>query len=75
MIREVYARTPASKFIVAKKVPPRPLQKGEPTDTASVGGHEKAQVREEVYMLVGRKDASLTDAERELDRAVSRALS
>lgn len=62
-IREVYARTPASKFIVAKKVLPKARQQG--ADGQRICGHEKEQAHEEVYMLVGRKDASLTDAERE----------
>lgn len=40
-ISEVYARTPASRFVAAKR-----------------------SGKEELYMLVGRKDASLVDADR-----------
>lgn len=42
----MYARTSASRFVVAKRFNPE-VEEGE----------------KELYMLVGRKDASLTDAE------------
>lgn len=57
-IREVYGRTPASKFIIAKKVLPK-------IGRSTLADTPESSKREEVYMLVGRKDASLTDAERE----------
>ncbi len=57
-ISEIYARTPASKFVVAKRT--------RTTSSPNAPGDEaKARNGGELYMLVGRKDASLTDAERE----------
>lgn len=56
-ISEIYARTP-SKFVVAKRT--------RTTSSPNAPGDEaKARNGGELYMLVGRKDASLTDAERE----------
>jgi hypothetical protein len=51
-INELYARTASSQFVVAKRI------RAEENGTAS----------NELYLLVGRKDASLTDAEREFWR-------
>ena len=54
-VNEVFARTPESRFIIAKRagVSLRPNDTGLQSED---GG--------ELYMLVGKKDASLTDAER-----------
>lgn len=55
MINEVYAKTPAAKFIVSKRL------KDETTRSSAKIGKE-----EQVHLVIGRKDANLTDAERKL---------
>jgi hypothetical protein len=52
-LKEVYARTPNSKFIAAKRM--RTTSTGD-----NVGEDGKSA---ELYMSVGKKDASLTDAD------------
>lgn len=56
-VLEILARTPSSRFVVAKRARTTPLSKD--TEEKATGNGS------ELYMLVGRKDASLTDAERE----------
>ncbi|WVF71198.1 hypothetical protein IAT40_005998 [Kwoniella sp. CBS 6097] len=51
-VEEIYTKTPASKLVVAKRIAPDGVEKQ--TE------HEKTK---ELYMVVGRKDASLTDAD------------
>jgi hypothetical protein len=50
---EIYARTGEGQFVVAKR------------NAVVVNEGEQGKMWDEMYMLVGRKDASLTDAERE----------
>lgn len=51
-IDEVYAKTPSAKFIVSKRL------KGD-----EVGVSQKGETGE-IHLVIGRKDANLTDAER-----------
>jgi len=57
-VSEMYARTPASKFVIAKR-------------TRTVSQDAKDKIHGELYMLVSRKDASLTDAERQNQYAIA----
>ncbi|WVQ99665.1 hypothetical protein IAU59_006804 [Kwoniella sp. CBS 9459] len=57
-IEEIYAKTPASKFVVSKSLA---ADSTEDDDEKSESGG--TQERKELYMVVGRKDASLTDAD------------
>lgn len=62
---EIFARTPAGRFVLVKRTRTLSVPAQEPIHSDT---DEPPQERGEVYMLVGRKDASLTDAERESDQ-------
>jgi hypothetical protein len=64
---EIFERTSAGRFVVAKRTRPAPPFHSCTSSEDETTGGRKGEERGEMFMLVGKKDASLTDAERECD--------